>query len=550
MTDTRTRLTDYLAIAIVCFFAFFVNNNILPADLMESRNLATAEEMVRTGNYLVPTMNGELRLEKPPLPTWIAAGVEHVLPFNLAAQRAVAGLAGTLMVVFLYLLVCRMTRERLLALISAIVLATSFNVIMAGRTATWDIFCHCFMLGGIYCMVCAVERDGRQWLRFSAAGLMMGLSFLSKGPVSFYALLLPFLISYIAVLKPCVKGKGVPIAVMVVVCLVVSAWWPAYIAVFHPETGMMVAAKESGAWLNHNVRPLWYYWGFTAEAGIWALFWVSSLVWFFWKKRPERRAVFRMSVVWTIAALVLLSLIPEKKTRYLLPMLIPGAINIAFYVWQSILSLTGRAERAVFRINGFVIAAIAVATPVAMYLLLTSEGGFRRGAFVLLALIFLVIAAYILSGLIGKKGLAPMKVFMGTVLAMLAFMAFCYGDATRLFVNGDRHSIALLRGNGKVDGMPFYHDSREELRMEFVYEAGRNIRPLDMQDEAQVLEATPFVLVSGQSASEVLDSARFEVEYIGTYDNNWRKPDHKRHNKALVREVAVVRAAEPEVAAE
>ena len=79
-----------LIILLVCFVSFFVYNDTVPADLMESRNLVTAREMINTGNYLIPTMNGELRLEKPPLPTWIAAGIEHAFPYNLAAQRAAA----------------------------------------------------------------------------------------------------------------------------------------------------------------------------------------------------------------------------------------------------------------------------------------------------------------------------------------------------------------------------------------------------------------------------------------------------------------------------
>ena len=92
-----------LIILLVCFVSFFVYNDTVPADLMESRNLVTAREMVNTGNYLIPTMNGELRLEKPPLPTWIAAGIEHAFPYNLVAQRAAAGIAATLMVFFLFL---------------------------------------------------------------------------------------------------------------------------------------------------------------------------------------------------------------------------------------------------------------------------------------------------------------------------------------------------------------------------------------------------------------------------------------------------------------
>ena len=60
----------YLFILIVCWFAFFVNNGSVYEDIMESRNLVTAHEMIEYDNWLVPTMNGELRLEKPPLPTF------------------------------------------------------------------------------------------------------------------------------------------------------------------------------------------------------------------------------------------------------------------------------------------------------------------------------------------------------------------------------------------------------------------------------------------------------------------------------------------------
>lgn len=73
-------LRNYCLMIIgVCFFAFFLGNGAIPTDIMEARHLATAREMVETGNWLVPTMNGELHIEKPPLPAWIAASVELVL---------------------------------------------------------------------------------------------------------------------------------------------------------------------------------------------------------------------------------------------------------------------------------------------------------------------------------------------------------------------------------------------------------------------------------------------------------------------------------------
>lgn len=52
-----------LFLIVICYFSFFINNQLIFADIMESRNLVTAREITEEGNWLVPTMNGELRLE-------------------------------------------------------------------------------------------------------------------------------------------------------------------------------------------------------------------------------------------------------------------------------------------------------------------------------------------------------------------------------------------------------------------------------------------------------------------------------------------------------
>ena len=62
-------------ILILSIISFFSNLWVKDADLMEARNFITAREMVESGNWLIPTLNGSLRFEKPPLPTWITAGI-------------------------------------------------------------------------------------------------------------------------------------------------------------------------------------------------------------------------------------------------------------------------------------------------------------------------------------------------------------------------------------------------------------------------------------------------------------------------------------------
>lgn len=543
MMDSVSNAKHALILFVVCFFAFFVNNHIIPADLMESRNLATAQEMVTQGNYLVPTLNGELRLEKPPLPTWIAATIDHIAPDNLSAQRCAAGVSATLLVFFLYLLVIELTKEKRLALIASLVLASCYNVVMMGRTATWDIYCHSFMVMALFFLIQALNREGAQWLRFLVSGICMGLSFLSKGPVSFYALLLPFLISYFIIYRPSLKGKTFSVLLMVLVCLAISLWWPAYIYLFQKDWGMHVANKESSSWTNHNVRPWYYYWAFAAESGIWALFWITSLVWPYWKlrfKETQIRKAYLFSVLWTLSALVLLSLIPEKKTRYLLPLLIPGALNIAFFLYYFVIThFIPRKEKILYRINISIVLGILCALPVGLYFLFYKEGNVSLWLYVLISAIglFLAGALYYYTFRSSSK---PMYPLFCIVAVMILVEGLCFIPVSKFFINDERCSIRGVRTVKEVQHLPFYYVEGEDMRIELVYESNRIIRPLNVKDQKMILSKLPFVLVSGLAPDSVLHGLSVQTKLVGVYDNNWEKRTNKRYNKSLVRYVSVV----------
>lgn len=528
-------------IIVVCFFSFFVNNQVIPADLMEARNLATAQEMVTYENYLLPTMNGEPRLEKPPLPTWIAAGVEQIIPDNLVVQRYAAALSATCMVFFLYLLTVRLTRSRRMGLIAALILATSISVILMGRTVTWDIYTHSFMLGAIYFMVVALDEKGSQWKNFLLSGLFIGLSFLSKGPVSLYALFLPFLIAYFIVYRTNVKDKKWAIAGMVVVGLIVSFWWYGYTYFFHQDFAVGIAQKESTAWLNHNVRPFYYYWKFAAEGGIWALFWITAIVYFFVNKQTAFRKEYKFAFVWFLASFILLSIIPEKKSRYLLPLLIPAAMLIGLYMYQMITAIKTKSEKIVFRINALVIVLILFALPVALYFLFYKEGQVSLFIWMVATICSWGLCVFFLRSLFGSKGIRPTNIFGGIILTMMMIAGIYLIPIGSMFLNEERHSIHELRENKKVADLPFYYNEKEMLRMELVYETNRRILKIDPNDDAAVTKALPFVLVSGEPIEKLMSDKNVTVEYIGTFDNNWRKKGHKRHNPDLVREVAIIK---------
>ncbi len=54
---------EVVLVAAVCICAFFINNQVITPDIMESRNIIAAREMVYDGHWITPTMNGDLRLE-------------------------------------------------------------------------------------------------------------------------------------------------------------------------------------------------------------------------------------------------------------------------------------------------------------------------------------------------------------------------------------------------------------------------------------------------------------------------------------------------------
>ena len=119
---------------LITFIAFVVNNGAIEANIMEARNLTTAREMLQKNNWLEPTMNGELRLEKPPLPTWIAAATMHFSgEENLALLRLPAALAALLLVFFLLKLTTELTEDHLLPFLVAGTSATSFYIFFLPR---------------------------------------------------------------------------------------------------------------------------------------------------------------------------------------------------------------------------------------------------------------------------------------------------------------------------------------------------------------------------------------------------------------------------------
>lgn len=338
MKDTTVTIFHLGLLVLISYFTIFSNNELPYLDIMEIRNIVTAREMVVDNNWLVPTMNGETRIAKPPLPTWLTA-----IPIALTKSddqlrliRIPAGIAAITLVFFIYFLAKALSDSAMVSLFSAAVIASSEFLVVMSKRESWDIFCHTFMIGAIWLLFLGWKKEKCSFWIFGIAGGLLGLSFLSKGPIAFHSMLLPFLMSYIFTFgyRPiALKWKGVIAAI--VACSIISVLWPLYLYQHLPDTALTVGATEIHTWVAKKTKPLWYYLPFPLHSGVWGCFLISALTYPFFNKRKffgEDRKKYIFLGGWMLLIVALLTLVPKKSTHYLLPVIIPTSLMIGLFV--------------------------------------------------------------------------------------------------------------------------------------------------------------------------------------------------------------------------
>ena len=153
--------------------------------------------MLDSGDWIVPTYNGVLRVEKPPLVNWI-----QIIGVSLFGRNEFGVRIGS---VCLTIGTCLLTWwiGRLLAgpfagLLSGLVMSTCIWTAVGGRAATPDaalVFCTT-MAGAIY--IHAIQRDSvLRITRLHAVGigLACGFAVLAKGPVGIVLPMAAFLLT-------------------------------------------------------------------------------------------------------------------------------------------------------------------------------------------------------------------------------------------------------------------------------------------------------------------------------------------------------------------
>ena len=307
----------------------------------EGRYVGIAWEMLRSGNYLVPTLNGAPYFHKPSLFYWLTAFSLGVFGLNEAAARIAPVLGAWLGAFALYLFMRRWSQSRPVFPVLLILCLHPFYYLGA-QYANMDVLVAGFITATILLLAHAVlliEKQLPYRYPLAAAYGMAGLGFLAKGLIGF---VLPALVItiWLGVLRRLfivfrlVWLPGLLLFVSIVMPWLVSMQnaYPNFFDYFFVTQHFERFAKTG----FNNALPFWFYLGVLFLGSILWLPWLWSffrakLITLFPKHVGEfsEQSICTLMVVW-IGVIALFFSIPNSKLLgYILPVLLPLAFLIA-----------------------------------------------------------------------------------------------------------------------------------------------------------------------------------------------------------------------------
>ena len=300
----------------------------------EGRYVGVAWEMVRSGSWLTPTLDGLPYFHKPPLFYWITAGSLSIFGVNEWAARVAPLLGATLGALSIYVFMRRWSdegtaRTALIALLAQplFVIGGQFanlDMLVAGCiTATITLLAHAAL---------SLQAGLPHRRALVAAYAFAALGILAKGLIGF---VIPGLVILAWLLlrrqwRTVLALLSVPGAL---VFLLLAAPWFVAMQLRFPDFldyfFVVQHFKRFAAGGFNNVQPLWFYPAVVVVFSLPCVLWLARLFKRSHWLNDERGAVRLLMLLWLLTVVVFFSLPKSKLLGYVLPAVPPLAVLMA-----------------------------------------------------------------------------------------------------------------------------------------------------------------------------------------------------------------------------
>lgn len=305
----------------------------------EARFARTSVEMMRSGDYVVPTFEGEPRLVKPPMMHWVQTALFQLGgPNELLARLPAAG--ATLMSLLLvgWIGWRRFGVEG--AAWAAVTFLTFPIVVLIARVGTLDALLSVHILAVL--ALDLVQHDHQEVERTGVIGLLLGLAFLVKGPVGVLLPLTMILAGRTATGRDVLPSMKTVATTVLALCAVVMPWGLVFIKRIGWEEVALVLRTEAvdrAVTGTVHVEPWWYFLGvclvaFLPWAGPLFLGTIRGLT--RWHDHESPTGPYAAAAF--TAGLVFFSLSKGKLPNYILPLAPLAALIVTFELGQELVN--------------------------------------------------------------------------------------------------------------------------------------------------------------------------------------------------------------------
>lgn len=331
--------------AILIILGVFIFLYILPLGVRpifvddEARYGEIPREMIVSGDWVVPRLNGMLYFEKPVLGYWLNGASIKLFGENAFAVRLPSALAAGLSALLVYLLLRSRSNneESFVAPLGALVFLTCFEVYAIGTFAVLDTMLSFFLTCAMFFFFYAFSAQPGSWRErgyLIGAGFLCGLAFLVKG--------------FLAFVVPGLAVAGFLVWQRRFIDLFRMAWLPLVVAFLTVlPWGVLIHQREPDFWnfffWNEHVRrflaedaqhkePFWYFlaafpgvilpWTFLVPAALSGLKRAGS-------SATGRKELIRYSVCWLVLPFLFFSSSSGKLITYILPCFPPFSILLS-----------------------------------------------------------------------------------------------------------------------------------------------------------------------------------------------------------------------------
>jgi len=329
----------------------------------EMRYAEIGREMVRSGDRIVPRLNGLRYFEKPIMGYWLHALSIKLLGTNAFAIRLPSVLAVGLSALMLFLLVRRFTGDASVAIIAASIFLTCLEIYGVGTFCVLDSIFSMFITASVIAFLFAFmeARPGKRTAFLIVSGVACGLAFLTKG-------FLAFMISAIIIIPFGIWQRRFRESVCQLLIVDVTATLIAF------PWSIMVYLREPDFWhyffwvehvdrfispnTSQHPNPFWYFIPFILGG---TLPWTTQIIGVIYRlgKTQWKDPLLRFTICWFLFPFLFFSISRGKLGTYILPCFPPLIVLFAIGLRREFTTVAGKFSRSA-RVSAALIVALAV----------------------------------------------------------------------------------------------------------------------------------------------------------------------------------------------